>query len=418
MIRNSGDVRRRAAMLALTALMACGAASANHFILPCGILCEEAAVVATGSMVEARAWHTATRLDDGRVLVTGGRDAQLGDLASAELYDPIHGTWTATGSMHWPRSLHTATRLLDGRVLVVGGRATSVAEIYDPATGTWLSTGSMSMARDVTDATLLSDGRVLVAGGWGVGVGSEDALRSAELYDPATGLWTATGSLSTARYGHTLTLLSDGSVLASRGSNSGDLEDTLSGAERYDPLAGSWRYAGNSMAASVLHTATSLPNGRVLLVGGNGGGIGGDVVHGVTSLFDPTSETWTRLPDLPGQRYDHAAVALPGGDVLVVGGTFQIGRYPSLRYGMHTSTAQFEPDSMTWTAGAALSMPRGRASMTLLRDGSVLIAGGYSVEVRADAMGIDTVIFSSAERYVPARIRAKSDVLKKTRPGH
>ena len=414
MIRNARDPRRLASIVAVAALLTLDAALANHFILPCGNDCDGPQLVVTGSMAEARELHTATLLDDGRVLVAGGRDASLRSLASAELYDPALGSWTPTESMTLPRSMHTATLLLDGRVLVAGGSGTAVAEIYDPVTGRWTATGSMGTTRGWFDAARLDDGRVLVAGGWGGPL--DDVLRSAEVYDPATGLWTPTSNLSAKRYGHTLTLLPDGTVLAVRGTNSGDLMDALSGAERYDPRTGSWSYAGTTGASSVLHTATRLPDGRLLVVGGNGGGVGGDVVHAVTTVFDPVTGIWSRAPDVPGRRYDHAAIALSGGEVVVVGGTFQMGHYPTLRYGMHATTAQFDPDTMTWSAGAELPAARGRPSMTLLRDGSLLIAGGYAVEMRDDVSppGIDVEVFASAARYFPTGARSKSGVPRKS----
>ncbi len=116
---------------------------------------------ATGNMTDFRTGHTATLLNDGRVLVVGG--------PGAELYNPTTGTWSVTGSMTTPRAWHTATRLADGRVLVAGGdgapSSVSSAEIYDPATGTWSVTGSLARGRRDHTATVLTSGQVLVAGG-------------------------------------------------------------------------------------------------------------------------------------------------------------------------------------------------------------------------------------------------------------
>jgi hypothetical protein len=177
----------------------------------------------TGSMSVARYRHTATLLNNGKVLVAGGRGLGYFSLASAELYDPATGTWSGTGSLSIAHGEHTATLLTNGKVLVAGGDSsglTSSAELYDPATGTWNGTGSMSGVRYAHTATLLTNGKVLVAGGSGGGYGLGE-LSSAELYDPATGAWSGTGSLSIARVEHTATLLTNGKVLVAGGILSG-----------------------------------------------------------------------------------------------------------------------------------------------------------------------------------------------------
>jgi hypothetical protein len=119
-----------------------------------------------------------------------------------------------TGSLRTARLSHTATLLPNGKVLVAGGTdlfgAFASAELYDPARGIWTATGSLVTGRSGHTATLLPNGKVLVAGGTDLNIG---ALASAELYDPASGTWTATGSLGTARYYHTATLLPNGKVL-------------------------------------------------------------------------------------------------------------------------------------------------------------------------------------------------------------
>ncbi|RZL94152.1 MAG: hypothetical protein EOP82_05785 [Variovorax sp.] len=165
-------------------------------------------------MSTARSGHTATLLPDGKVLVAGGSDGSF--LASAELYDPATGQWAATSAMGAARSVFTATLLPDGKVLVAGGLGVGIlasAELYTPATGQWAPTGPMSAARLTHTATLLPDGKVLVAGGNG-GVSGGGSLATAERYDPTTGAWTATGSMSTGRTAHTATLLPNGKVLA------------------------------------------------------------------------------------------------------------------------------------------------------------------------------------------------------------
>jgi len=374
-------IRRATALAALAALAALPSARANHFILPCADVCTDAHWVFTGSLNVARYGHTATLLQDGRVLVVGGYGYASARLDSAELYDPVAGTWSLTGNMHFPRVNHTATLLPDGRVLVAGGDTSSnppnfgltdTAEIYDPATGVWSMTGSMSTGRAWVAATRLQDGRVLIAGGWG----SDGSLASAELYDPGTGAWTMTGSLAIARYGHTMTLLQDGRVLAARGSDDGDLASALSSVESYDPATGAWSVVEDSCCASVFHTATALPDGTVLLTGGNTGGIGGDGVLAFSERFEPATQTWSRTGDLFTPRYSHSATLLINGNVLISGGELQTSRYPNLQYVTLGSTEVFSPGTATWSNSADLNIARSLHTATLLADGTVLVVGG------------------------------------------
>ena len=150
--------------------------------------------IGTGALGTAREFHTATLLSNGKVLVAGGFGAS-GFLASAELYDPANGTWSGTGALATAREFHTATLLPNGKVLVAGGIGAggvlASAELYDPTTGTWSATGSLNYARGDHTATLLPNGKVLVAGG----KDNSTYVESAELYDPATGMWSSTFTL-------------------------------------------------------------------------------------------------------------------------------------------------------------------------------------------------------------------------------
>jgi len=236
----------------------------------------------TGNMTAGRGGHTATLLANGKVLIAGGADQDPTGtgLASAELYDPSTGTFTQTGNMAVGRYLHTATLLQNGKVLIVGGVLTSksdpvaTAEIYDPATGTFTMTGAMATAREQHTATLLADGRVLIVGGttsppasltsaWlGTGTVNLQGTATAEIYDPSTGSFSGTGSMAEARTFHTATLLPSGKVLLAGG---GDENST---AELYDPATGSFSITGGMEIGRSGHSATLLPNGSVLVVGG------------------------------------------------------------------------------------------------------------------------------------------------------
>ena len=235
--------------------------------------------------------HTATLLGNGKVLVAGGLSSS-GILASAELYDPATGMWSGTGALTTARAVHTATLLPNGKVLVAGGfnssgflaqRGTVRSGYRDverhrrprhrttqshgdvaaqrqgaggredltaaPVSlarnctirprGCGAATGALGTARDGHTATLLPNGKVLVAGGLD---NSGSYLASAELYDPATGMWSGTGALGTGRDRHTATLLPNGKVLVAGGENSGSY---LASAELYDPATGMWSGTGS-----------------------------------------------------------------------------------------------------------------------------------------------------------------------------
>lgn len=191
--------------------------------------------IATGSLSQPRRLHTATLLPDGRVLVCGGiynaptttisLDPSSQAIASAEIYDPGTGTWSLTAPLQTGRWLPTATLLQNGTVLVTGGYHQTLgylasSEIYDPATGSWTRVGDMQVARNAHSATLLQDGRVLVAGG----VLNDAPVASVEIYDPTTRTWSAAASMAFARTWHSASLLADGRVLVMGGwgGNHGD----------------------------------------------------------------------------------------------------------------------------------------------------------------------------------------------------
>ncbi len=240
-----------------------------------------------GSLGHARTWHTATLLRDGRVLVVGGASTELSDvdgfIASSEIWDPATGMFESSGSLAEARgAYHTATLLRDGRVLVVGGMGgEGTAEIWDPATATFESAGALAEARSGHTATLLSDGRVLVVGGGGIG----GFLASSEIWDPATGMFEYAGSLAEGRGMHTATLLRDGRVLVVGGEGDAEADPLLASAEIWDPTTGTFAPAGSLAEARYGHTATLLSDDRVLVVGGWHG-------EGITA----SAEAWRPIP--------------------------------------------------------------------------------------------------------------------------
>src|SRR5436190_14266364 len=268
----------------------------------------------TGSLAEERLWHTATLMSDGKVLVAGGTESVFGDdgISSAEFYDPATGIWTSAGELAHRRFDHTATLLTNGKVLVVGGSDDvsdlAIAELYDLQSRTWTETGSLIEARAGQTATLLPNGMVLVAGG----VNNGTYLATAELYDPKSGTWASTGSLATNRAYHTATLLPNGMVLVTGGFSRlhSDIPGTVS-AELYDPKSGTWTATGSLAHGRYFHTATLLPNGKVLVAAG----YGGFVLRSLKSaeLYDPASGVWTVTDNLAEARHSHTATLLPNG---------------------------------------------------------------------------------------------------------
>lgn len=270
----------------------------------------------TGSMAIARQYHTATLLPNGKVLVAGGLSSSSLNNVTAELYDPVTETFNTTGSMRTAHWTHTATLLSNGKVLVAGGLNSSyaptvsaTAELYDPATGTFSATGSMGAARSHHQAALLPNGIVLVTGGVG-----PDYLATAELYDPATGTFSATGSMAIARREHTVTLFANGRVLVAGGYSSNSFVPTAI-AELYDPVTGTFGMTGSMKTARKNHTATLLPNGHVLLAGG----FDSDYLA-TAELFDPAASVFSVTGSMATARIEHTATLLSNGEVLVVGG--------------------------------------------------------------------------------------------------
>lgn len=219
------------------------------------------------------AWHLfpkATLLDDGKVLLTGIGVTSMGAAVAAEIYDPALNVWRTTGSMNASRLSHSLTLLPNGEVLAVGGGATvkdfRSAEIFNPASDSWRTTGNLVTPRSNHQAILLIDGKVLVSGGVDA---SGNPMRTCELFDQIKGEWQATGNMNYTRARHTLTLLPNGKVMAVGGLATTSFPfDTHNSAEVYDVATGSWTRATAMDIPRADHTATLLPNGKVLIAGG------------------------------------------------------------------------------------------------------------------------------------------------------
>ena len=269
------------------------------------------------NMASSRFYHTATLLANGKTLIVGGYTTlSFTTTGSTEVYDPTTGIWTTNEFVHTARAEHTATTLHNGKVLIAGGRnaggTVSIAEIFDPTTGKWTETGALNTPRFAHTAVLLPNGKVLIAGGYDYVNGM---LSSSELYDPATGVWSYTGGMAVPRMGHTMTLLTNGGVMAAGGFNFGGVTYPDE-SELFDStFTWMWWANGTLHTPRRYHTATLLPDGRVLLAGGDAGNA--DVKE---ELFDPTTSTWNITDSMTYGRSSHVATLLPDGRVLVAAG--------------------------------------------------------------------------------------------------
>jgi N-acetylneuraminic acid mutarotase len=344
----------------------------------------------TGFMRSARDGHTATLLSNGNILVAGGTNNGVG-LASAELYNSTAGTWAFTGSMSVARSHARAVQLSNGSVLIMGGcvndclsTTTPSAEVYNPSAGTFASTGSMVQARAEFGATLLANGQVLVAGGCTAydANGCTSTTAKAEIYNPATGTWKATGALRAARHAMTATLLPSGKVLVAGGATAAS--DALNSSEIYDPATKVWTLGAKMVTARSDYASILIGTGKVLFTGGEN-------INGVSiskaELYNPSSGTFTATGNMTATRLEHTAVLLANGNVLVSGGNKQTlnGATPL------ASTELYNPSTGTWTASGSMSNARAGHTSTVLHSGKVINAGG------SDAVNE----LNSAEMYTP-----------------
>jgi uncharacterized protein (TIGR03437 family) len=289
-----------------------------------------------------------------------------------------------TGFLNTPRASHTATLLLNGKVLVAGGWGPGnvmlkSAELYDPVTGRWTETGSLDSPRYGHQAVLLVDGKVLVVGGWHFRLPPErqTSVQSMELYDPGTGSWSRVGELA-VRGVVAATLLPNGRVLIIGGNS-----------EIYDPTTGTLKPAARLSFFRDISTPTLLPNGKILFSGvASSGDI--SINPGRAALYDSVTGTWslTGNPAIP--RYWHSQTLLPDGRVLVSGG---------VSWGISsTRNAEiYDPETGSWSTTGGFNYPHenseGRQTATLTHDGKVLVTGGFNYDVD---------YFPLAESYDPA----------------
>jgi Kelch motif protein len=337
----------------------------------------------TDSMAERRAIHTAVSLADGRVLVVGGTACcNAGgsySLDGVESYSPIAGTWAPAASLKEDRFWSAGVRLGDGRVLVVGGSYANgssggdvaAAEIFDPEANQWQAAGELNLASP--RAVRLVDGRVLVVGD----------SRFPQLFDPITETWSPAGEMNVGRTGPTLTLLSDGSVLAVGGFSCSPV------AERYDPHSNSWSLVSSMAEGRQHHRAALLTDGRVLVAGGICAI--DQAPRSSVEVFDPGSNSWSAGASLSLSRSAFEMVSLQDGRILVVGGA--TGPF----FNVPTSSAEiFDELIGSWQSAGTMVSPRVYHTATVLPSGEVLVAGG-------EGSGLSSQ-WDSAELFTPESI--------------
>ena len=308
-------------------------------------------------------------------------------------------------AMTTPRANAAAIRLRDGRVLICGGTATgevggvlSSAELFDPAAQSFTPTGSMTVARAGQTISMLRDGRVLLTGGV-QNAGFRSELSSAEIYDPGAGTFSATGSMTVPREGHTATMLRDGRVLVAGGSDNGI--HTLDSAEIYDPSSGTFYRTGHLHQPRVAHVAALLGTGKVLIAGGGRGGMpGGYISYDTAELYDPASGRFSAIfPHMKSDRVGAAAVKLNDGRVLIVGGKsgrMMTSRMRNLASLTPLNTAEvYDPEAGAFIRTGDMSAPHYLATATILDNGNVLVVGGWTIR------GPLVVGMRDAEVYMP-----------------
>jgi transcriptional regulator with XRE-family HTH domain len=319
-------------------------------------------------------------------LVVGG--AAGSSLTWATLHSqsklPPQAQWTQASNMLLARGFFRATLLTNGQVLIEGGvlqnkSSTAQSELFDPIRGAWSKTmGSLNEARAKHTATLLPNGKVLVTGGVGT-----IPTSSAELYDPANETWTLTKDpMKYARARHTATILQTGKVLIAGGA-------PYYPAELYDPNTDTWSLSGNMMTHRYDHVAVRLLDGTVLVAGGR---IRNDKHNNTNDnqwitnnaeLYNPEMNTWAALPKMYFPRADFTSALFPDGRVLVIGG--------QLPNGEATPTTEiYDPSTKRWLLGASMNYarqnPLGQEAVQG-KDGTILVVGG-------DTLG-------TSERYIP-----------------
>jgi galactose oxidase-like protein len=350
----------------------------------------------------------------GEILIAGGAGASFKTLAKTEFFDQATQSFVVTGSAITNRAGGTATALSASKVLLAGGfsggasidhftlslqgNVVSAAEIFDEATGNSIATSEMTATRMGYTATLLDTGKVLIAGGLD---NNGSVLGSAELYDPASGKFTAVSNqMGDHRAFHGATLMPGGKVLITGGATN-LFGDTTNSADIYDPAANTFTPTGTAMDHQrAAHTSTLLKAGPLagkVLIAGGGGGSSFFLKDSSAEIFDPVSGQFGLLTSFLNEaRSMHTATVLADGSVLIAGGfngsvAIAGGALSGASGVISNSAEMFDPNTMefscvggfntdTMRCNQSMTSARAGQTATLFTSGKfknkVLIAGG------------------------------------------
>lgn len=268
-----------------------------------------------GSLSHARNGHSAALLGDGRVLVVGGA-YQGWSVAAAEIYNPSTNAWSPVAE---PPAPGVVVRIDRSLALLIGAHVIdNTTALYDAGTDDWSPTGLPQHPRWGFEATLLGAGKVLISGGFSIEPYAPAVLQ-AELYDPDSGTWSSAGTLSRMRNGHAPVRLESGRVLISGGYPQAPSPTPPASTEIYDPHVNAWSAGDELSVARWIHSSTLLANGRVLIAGGSGSSGAGSALASA-ELYDENSDEFSTTASLREARWSHSSTLLPDGRVLVIGG--------------------------------------------------------------------------------------------------
>jgi hypothetical protein len=401
------ECRAPAACLACHTAMGYPPAEVIEAIAPAS--CEVGDFTRGFNLSNPRFIHRTAKLLDGRVLIIGGQAQNQPSsviTTSVDIFDPADNSITPAGPMTVPRWSHAATTLADGRVLVTGGRTASTpaagvvlatAEIYDPATNTWNETaGPMNVARRSHSSTLLANGKVLIAGGGNsVSTFTQQPIQSAELFDPATGMFTLIGNMITRRSGHSANELDDGTVLLSGGSSGTGTFFPTNASETFDPVSNTFTSTGDMNYSHLAQIPGKLRDGRIVqgssYYNPTNNSTGG-IITDESEIYDPATRTWTPIDPMIKKRIDIGAQGLLDGTLLIAGGVSTKVGPGNLTFFQNTSEV-YDPESGGWKLSGIMSTGRDEFSGLRLDDGRVVISGGF--------VSPGAVLLNSVEIYTP-----------------
>ena len=331
-----------------------------------------------------------TALNDGRVLVAGGLDANSTARGECEIFNPATATWTLTDPLKVPRTLHSMVKLNDGRVAVFGGQIghimdvspvqTTKVEIFDPTTNTWSDGGELQMTRQHQTASLLPDGRVLIA----AGLSGSSPTEQCEIYDPASATSALIAPLHLARYEHQAVALSDGRVMVSGGRNGGWNGSYFNETEIYDPTTNAWTVVGDMYQSRMRAVLAQFGDGSILSAAGRNTPT--SAAPG-SELFDLTTNSWSLTDPMKLPCTWMGPVLLPDDRYLVTGGFYDASWTSSSTDVTCTATTEwYDKKNACWYYAPQMEQERGRHQAVFVHQtvndelptDLILVAGGIT----------------------------------------